>query len=199
MGAVYYAMINRPGVNMDWIARSMVYAVRVDGAPAAIVPAVRRIVRGLDPSLPLAEVRTLESVVDAAQARTRFAMIGLMVAAAVGLFIGALGLYGMLSYLTALRTREIGVRIALGATPGSVRLAVQGRGLAVSLAGLVIGMTGALVLRRLVEPMLYGVTPTDPATFAGVAAVLLVVSAVATWIPARRAARLDPVRALRWD
>jgi predicted permease len=199
MGAVYYAMVNRPGVNMDWIARSMVYAVRVEGTPASVVPSVRRIARELDPSLPLAEVRTLESVVGAARARTRFATIGLMVAAAVGLFIGALGLYGMLSYLTALRTREIGVRIALGATPGSVRLAVQWTGLAVSVAGLAIGLAGALVLRRLVEPLLYGITPTDPATFAGVAAVLLAVSAVATWIPARRAARLDPVRALRWE
>ena len=199
LGAVYYAMVNRSGVNMDWLARSMVYAVRVDGPPTAIMPSVRRIVRELDPSLPLAEARTLASVVSVAQARMRFVMAGLTVAALVGLFIGATGIYGMLSYLTVLRTREIGVRIALGATPSSVRLAVQGQGLIVSIAGLVLGLISALVLRGAMEPMLYGIASTDPTTLVSVSAVLLVASILATWLPARRAARLDPVRALRWE
>ena len=201
VGAVYYAMVNRPGVDMDWLARSMVYAVRTTGAspPAALLPAVRRALGELDPTLPLAEVRTLSQVVDAARAKMRFTMVGLLAAAAVGLFMGAVGLYGVLSYVTAQRTREIGVRIALGASPRSVRMSVLGRGMAVSGAGLAAGLALALALRRLAAPLLYGVSPTDPATLAGVSLVLLAAGALATWLPARRAARLDPVQALRWD
>jgi ABC-type antimicrobial peptide transport system permease subunit len=129
----------------------------------------------------------------------RFASLGFAVAALIGLFMGAIGLYGVLSYVTSQRTREIGVRMALGATPSSVRVGVLRRGIGVSAAGLVMGLAVAVSLRRMATPLLYGISPTDPVTLFAVAAVLLGVGALATWLPARRAARLDPVRALRWE
>ena len=199
MGAVYYAMINRPGVDMDWLAGSMAYVVRSPLPPTTLLPLIRRELAQLDPAIPLAETRTLSSVVEEGRSGMRFSMIGFAVAAVIGLFMGAIGLYGVLSYVTAQRTREIGVRMALGATPSSVRVGVLRRGIAVSAAGLAIGLVAAFALRRMATPMLYGITPTDPLTMLAVAAVLLGVGAVATWLPARRAARLDPVRALRWE
>jgi predicted permease len=199
MGAVYYAMVNRPKVDMDWLARSMVYAVRTSLPPAALVAAARRELTQLDPTLPLADTRTLASVVDAAKSGMRFSMIGFAVAAAIGLFMGAIGLYGVLSYVTAQRTREIGVRMALGATPSSVRASILRRGVLVSAIGLGAGLAAAVSLRMLAKPLLYGITPTDPVTLAAVSLVLLCAGALAAWLPAHRAARLDPVRALRWD
>jgi putative ABC transport system permease protein len=199
MGAVYYAMVNRPGVDMDWLAWSMVYAVRTSMPPAALIASVRRELAQLDPSLPLAETRTLASVVAAAQSGMRFSMIGFAIVAVIGLFIGAVGLYGVLSYVTAQRTREIGVRMALGATPASVCAAVLQRGVVVAGIGLVAGILAAISLRALATPLLYGVTPTDPITLLVVSLVLLSVGALAAWLPARRAAKLDPVRALRWE
>ena len=199
MGAVYYAMVNRPKVDMDWLARSMVYAVRTNLPPSAVVAAARRELATLDATLPLAETRTLSSVVMAAQSAMRFSMIGFVVAAVIGLFMGAIGLYGVLSYVTAQRTREIGVRMALGATPASVRVAVLQRGVAVAGLGLVLGLAVAVSLRFAATPLLYGITPTDPLTLSAVSLVLLFAGALAAWLPARRAARLDPVRALRWE
>jgi len=199
MGAIYYAMVNRPGVAMEWLARSMVYAVRTTAAPGVVIAAVRRELAQIDPTLPLAETRTLSSVVAGAQSGMRFSMIGFCIAAIIGLFMSAIGLYGVLSYVTAQRTREIGVRIALGATPSSVRVAVLRRGLAVSAAGLIVGMIGALLMRGLATPLLYGITPTDPLTLVAVSCALLLVGTLATWLPARRASRLDPVMALRGE
>ena len=114
--------------------------------------------------------------------------------ACCALFLGAVGLYGVLSYLTALRTREIGVRIAIGATPGEVRRMVLRRGLLVTATGLAAGLVASVALRNLAVPLLYGVGPTDPLTLGGVSVLLLAVGTLATWLPARRAARLDPVR-----
>jgi putative ABC transport system permease protein len=199
MGAVYYAMMNREGVDMDWLARSMVYAVRTSLPPATLIASVRRTLAELDAELPLAETRTLASVVEAAEGGMRFSMLGLAVAALVGLFMGAIGLYGVLSYVTAQRTREIGVRMALGATPGTVRGSVLRHGLLVAGSGLGVGLLVAMSLRHLATPLLYGITPFDPLTLGAVSVVLLSVGALATWLPARRAARLDPVRALRWE
>ena len=198
-GAVYYPMINRPGVDMDWLAGSMAYVVRSNVPPATLLPMIRRELAQLDPRMPLAETRTLASVLEEARGGMRFSMVGFAVAAVIGLFMGAIGLYGVLSYVTSQRTREIGVRMALGATPSSVRVGVLRRGISVSAAGLAIGIVAALSLRQMATPLLYGVSPSDPLTMLAVAAVLLGVGALATWLPARRAARLDPVRALRWE
>ncbi|HSR43320.1 MAG TPA: FtsX-like permease family protein, partial [Longimicrobiales bacterium] len=115
------------------------------------------------------------------------------------LLLGSVGLYGVLSFVTAQRTREIGVRIALGAEASSVRGMVLRQGLAVTGAGLVAGLVGAAMLSRFMESVLYEVSATDPLTFVAVPAILLTVAAVATWLPAHRAAGVDPVRALRWE
>lgn len=199
LGAVYYPMVTSPGVNMEFLARRMSYAVRVRSAPESIFPAIHAIVHELDPGIPITDVRTLRSIVDAASSKTRFAMIALALAAAAGLLLGSIGLYGMLAFATSQRTREIGVRIALGAKPASMRVSVLRQGLELCVAGLALGLVAAIALRVAIAPLLYDVSATDPLTFVSVAAVLLLVGTVAAWIPASRAARLDPVRALRSD
>ncbi|HSU94834.1 MAG TPA: ABC transporter permease [Gemmatimonadaceae bacterium] len=197
MGAVYYPMVDAPGVNMEWLARNLSYAVHVRTDPGAVLPSVRSILRELDPTLPLYDVRTLRSIVDAASSKSRFAMMGLTIAALAGLLLGSIGLYGMLAFTTLQRTREIGVRIALGAKPAAMRVSVLRQGLELCVAGLAIGLVAAVALRVAIRPLLYEVSATDPLTFVAVAAVLLLVGTVAAWIPASRAAHLDPVRALR--
>jgi predicted permease len=199
MGAIYYPMVNRPGVDMEWLARSAVYVVRSSASPNTLMPSIRQIVAELDAQLPIAETRTLASVVDAAHARMRFSAIGFAIAAAIGLFMAAIGLYGVVSYITSQRTREIGVRIALGATPSSVGTSVVLRGVAVAAVGLAVGAIAAIALRHFATPLLYRVAPTDPVTFVSVATLLIVIAALATWLPARRAANLDPINALRSD
>ena len=197
MGAVYYPMVTSPGVDMDWLSRRMSYVVRVRGEPMALFPAIQALVHELDPELPVTEVRSLRSIVDAASGKTRFAMMGLVMAAAAGLLLGSIGLYGMLAYATSQRTREIGVRIALGARPSAMRVSVLRQGLELCAIGLAVGLASAVALRVVIRPMLYQVSATDPMTFVVVGAVLLIVGTLAAWIPANRAARLDPVRALR--
>jgi putative ABC transport system permease protein len=199
MGAVYYPMITTPGVNMDWLARQMSYAVRVRSEPTTLAPSIQALVHELDPGLPVTEVRTLRSIVNAASSKTRFAMTGLALAAAAGLLLGSIGLYGMLAFATSQRTREIGVRIALGARPTSMRASVLRQGLAICAAGIVVGLLAAAALRVAIRPLLYQVSATDPFTFLAVSVVLLLVGIIAAWIPANRAARLDPVIALRSD
>jgi putative ABC transport system permease protein len=197
MGAVYYPLVDAPGVNMEWLSRNLAYAVRVRADPNALLPSIRSMLHELDPALPLYHPRTLRSIVDAASSKSRFAMMSLTIAAAAGLLLGSIGLYGMLAFATTQRTREIGVRIALGARPASVRVSVLRQGLELCAAGLVLGLVAALALRVAIRPLLYRVSATDPLTFVAVAAVLMLVGTVAAWIPASRAARLDPVRALR--
>jgi putative ABC transport system permease protein len=197
MGAVYYPMVTAPGVNMEWLARRMSYAVRVRTQPMALLPSIRAIAHELDPSLPIAATRTMRSIVEAASGKTRFAMMGLSLAAIAGLLLGAIGLYGMLAFATAQRTREIGVRIALGAKPAAMRVSVLRQGLELCGAGLLLGLAASFALRVAIRPMLFEVSATDPLTFVAVAAVLMLVGTFAAWIPATRAARLDPVRALQ--
>lgn len=171
--------------------------VRTQGDPRLMIERVADAIRAVDPMQPITSTYTLEDAVGEAVARPRLLTVLLGLFGAMGLVLGALGLYGVLSYLVNQRTREIGVRLALGAQRGDVLRMVVRRGLALALAGVVVGLAGALLLTRLMQGVLYGVTSTDPLTFAAVAAVLLVVATIASAIPALRATRVDPLVALR--
>ena len=176
---------------------SMTLTIRTAGDPMQVYPAIRREVWDLDRNLPLVNVRALSDVVSSAMARTTFTLIMIGAAASVALLLGAIGIYGVISYMVSLRTREIGVRMALGAQSVQVRRMVVRQGLTLASIGVVIGLAAALALSRLIGSLLYGITPHDPATLASVTLGLLVVAAVASWLPAMRAARIDPIEALR--
>ena len=176
---------------------TMTLTIRTAGDPMQVYPAIRREVWGLDRNLPMVNVRELSTVVSSAMARTTFTLVMIGAAASVALLLGAIGIYGVISYMVSLRTREIGVRMALGAQSVQVRRMVVRQGLTLASIGVVIGLTAALALSRLISSLLYGITPNDPATLASVTLGLLVVSTVASWLPAMRAARIDPIEALR--
>lgn len=175
----------------------MTLVLRTAGDPLALVPAVREQVRALDPNLPVSDVRTMDDVAASALAQQRFTTVLLGVFAALALALTATGLYGVVSFLTTQRTREIGVRVALGAERGDVTWLVLRDGLAAAVLGVAVGLAGSLWLTRLLAGQLYGVAPLDPVTFAAAPALLLAIAALASWLPARRAARVSPVQALR--
>lgn len=168
-----------------------------DIPPTSLVPSVRRIVRELRPDLPLVAVRTMDRVVADSMTRTSFTMALLLVAAASALLLGGVGLYGVVSYTVGRRTREIGLRVALGARTADVRRMVVREGAAVAAIGLALGAPAALLLSRLLDSLLFEVSPTDPFTLVLTAALLFGVALLASDLPARCAARLDPVTALR--
>ena len=176
---------------------TMALVVKTTGPAAAIVAPIRRIVRDLDPDVPIFNVASMSDVVRASTARLSFALAAMTTAAVVTLLLGAIGLYGVIAYMVALRTRELGIRIALGAEPGRVARFVVLRALRL----VVGGVTGGLVLYALGTPVLrgflYGVTAADPVTLVGAAVALLGTAVVASWLPAKRAARVDPAVALR--
>jgi ABC-type antimicrobial peptide transport system permease subunit len=176
---------------------SLSYVVRTVGNPTGVMPAARAVIRELDPNLPVRNVRTMDDVLATAVAPARWSSTLLGVFAGVALVIAVLGVFGVLSFVVTQRTREIGIRIALGATPGNVRRMVVVRGLGLSALGLALGIAGAGWLTRFMESLLYGVTATDPLTYAAVAGLLVVTSVLASYLPARRATRVDPILALR--
>jgi len=178
---------------------SMTLTIRTAGDPLALFPLVRREIWDMDRALPLVNVRELSGVVSNAMARTTFTLIMIGAAAAVALLLGAIGIYGVISYTVSLRTREIGVRMALGAQTGEVRGMIVRQGLVLAGIGAAIGLAGALGLSRLISSLLYGIAPHDPITLGGVTLSLLTVAAVASWLPAMRAAKIDPIEALRAD
>jgi len=166
-----------------------------DAAP--LVPQIRNIVSSIDRDIPVASVRTMNDALATANARPRFTLVVLGVFAGVALFLATIGVYGVMSYAVSRRTQEIGVRLALGAVPSSVIRMVVGEGMTIALTGAAVGIVGAMLLTRTMASFLYGVRPTDPYTF-GVVSVLLAAAALgATYLPARRASRTDPLRALR--
>jgi putative ABC transport system permease protein len=139
----------------------------------------------------------MEEVLDREVLQRRVQMLLLSIFAAVALLLASLGIYGVLAYLVSQRTQEIGIRMALGAGPRDVLLAVAGQGMGLSIAGIALGVAAALALTRLVSKLLFGIAASDPATFVTVAALLLVVASAACYVPARRAMRIDPILALR--
>jgi predicted permease len=176
---------------------SMEIVVRAEVPPSTLSGVIRSEVRRLDADLPVARIDTVESVVAESISRPRFYMLLVAIFAAVALLLAAVGIFGVMSYSVAQRTRELGIRIALGAGRGALRRLVVGQAMVLAIGGLAIGLIAALLLSTTLEKMLFDLKPTDPATFASVAAVLFVVALVASWLPARKAARVDPVVALR--
>ena len=160
---------------------------------------IRTEVKKADPELPLYNVRTLEEYVSGSVAQRRFTALLLGIFAGVALLLAAVGLYGVMSYGVAQRTHEIGVRLALGADSGDVLRLVVGQGLRLTLLGVVLGWLGALGVSRFLSGLLYGIAGNDPATFAEVAAVFVAVALAACYVPARRAMRVDPLVALRYE
>ena len=173
--------------------------VRVSGDPSALVAALRSIVRDLDPALALFGVEPLSQTLSSSMGQRRFTMLVLGLFAAVALLLAAVGVHGVLSYTVAQRTREIGIRMALGANPEGVRSLVVTQAIGLTIKGLALGVVGALAVRRILSTLLYGVSAHDPVTFAGVALALGGVALVASWFPARRAAGVDPMVALRTE
>ena len=173
--------------------------VRTAGGPAALKEFVARTIRATDARVPLGRVRTMEEILSASLAFHRFLMLLLVAFAGLAVALAAVGIYGVMSYLVTQSTREIGVRIALGAQPRQVRGVVIGHGMLLAGLGAIVGVAGSLALTRLLASQLYGVTPTDALTLGGVTALLLLVGMVACVIPARRATRVDPMVALRYE
>ncbi|HJU42085.1 MAG TPA: ABC transporter permease [Vicinamibacterales bacterium] len=175
------------------------YVVRTTTSPESLVPAVRDAVKVLDSNLPVAQVRTLQDLVDRAAAQMTFTMVLLAIAATISLFLGVIGIYGVTSYIVSQRTAEIGVRLALGAEPASITRQIVTQGGVVSCIGIAIGLAGAFAGGQLIASVLYGVSPRDPVVFVTMAIVLQLVALIACWVPARRAAALNPTIALRTD
>ncbi len=177
-------------------ARSLTLLLRA-GSPEALIPTVRSEIAALDDDLPVADLRTLAQVRSGSMALSRVSMALLTGFAVLALVLGAVGIFGVISYLVARRTREIGVRMALGAGRQNVVRLVVGAGMRLALAGLAVGLVAALVLTRLLGSLLYAVAPADPVTYATVALVLALVAFCASYLPARRASAIDPIVALR--
>jgi putative ABC transport system permease protein len=173
--------------------------VRSTGDPAATSAMLAAQVRGMDRDLPLPAVTAMEEVVRSSIGRPRFDAVLLATFAGVALLLSAIGIYGVTSYAVAQRTREIGIRAALGASRGDVLGLVLGRAVRLTMLGIAAGLAGALALTRVLTKLLYGVRPTDFATFATVAMMLLGVALLASYVPARRALGIDPLRALRTE
>jgi predicted permease len=184
---------------IDPSATVLSYLVRTSTPPLDLVPAIRDAVQSFDGNLALAQVMSLQQLLDRASAQMAFTMVLLAIAAAVSLLLGVVGIYGVMAYIVSQRTSEIGVRLALGAEPGRIAGQIVRQGALVTLAGIMVGWGVALAGGRLIASVLYGVSPRDPVVFGVTATVLLAVALLACWVPARRAARLNPVNALRAD
>ncbi|HYS05472.1 MAG TPA: ABC transporter permease [Candidatus Dormibacteraeota bacterium] len=184
---------------MQWPSRYSTLIVRSGLDPAGLEAAVGREALAVDPDIPLYEVKTMREVLDGSLASRRFDMALLALFAALAVLLAAVGLYGTMAYMVTQRTHEIGIRMALGARRGDVLRLVVGQGMALTLAGVTLGVLGALALTRVLSTLLVGVAVTDPWTFGAVAALLSAVAFVACYLPARRAARVDPLIALRCE
>jgi len=195
---VYYPMVTRDARFVSAVGR-LTLTVRTRGDALAVLPAIRAEVAAIDSRLPLFNIRTGNELLADAAARTSFTLVMLAIAAVVALLLGTIGVYGVISYIVSRRLREFGIRMAMGAGDGQIRAMVVRQGLGVTALGVAIGLVGGLALTRLLRALLYGVSPTDPWTFGGVALLLLLVSALASYLPARRASSVDPAEALRYE
>ena len=196
---VYFPMIpfaTNPGIEELPLYMRMV--VRTSGASSSsVVPAIRRAVAELDPQVPISDIAPMEHLLAKSLARRSFTMMLLATAAALALMLSAVGIYGVISYVVAQRRAEMGIRMALGARAEEVRRMVVRQSLVLASIGIAIGLPGALATTRLLGALLFGVSPTDPLVLAGATLLLVVLAALASYAPARRASRVDPVEALR--
>jgi putative ABC transport system permease protein len=183
----------------DWRSFGMNLAVRTKTDPLSAVPAITGSVREIDSDVPLLNVRTMDDAVSASLSPQRFAMLLLAAFAGLALLLAVVGIYSVMSYSVSRRTHEIGIRVALGASRTDVLALVVRQGLMLALIGSAIGITGALLLSRLMSSQLYGISPTDPVTFVAVSILLTLVALTACYIPARRAMQVDPMVALRYE
>jgi predicted permease len=184
-------LINK-AVPLAWI-------VRTARDPLALANAVQHEFLTVDGQMPVSKFRTMDQVISASTARQSFNMLLLTIFAGVALLLASIGIYGLMSYSVGQRTREIGIRVALGASRRETLRMVLLHGLRLSAIGMAVGLAGAFSLTGLISKLLFGVKPTDPAAFAAVAATLAVVACIATYIPARRATKIDPLVALRYE
>jgi predicted lysophospholipase L1 biosynthesis ABC-type transport system permease subunit len=180
-------------------ARSLYLAVRASGSPARLAPALRAALDEVDPNIPLSEVQTMEQALGSWTAERRLTMLLVTGFALVALTLGAVGIYGVMAHQVVRRSREIGIRMALGAVPREILLLVLSQGGWLASVGIAAGLAGALVATRLIEALLFQVRPTDPMTFLATALVLAVVTVLASLVPAVRATRVNPIETLRSD
>jgi putative ABC transport system permease protein len=173
--------------------------LRTNGDPASIMPAVREAIKALDPGISISQAKPMSAFAQTMRAPTRFALVLIGAFAGIAVVLSGVGLYGVLSTTVRQRTAEIGVRMALGAPQRGIFSMVIGQGMRLSAIGIAAGLIASLALTRLMRSMLVGVAPTDPLTLAAVAVLFFSIAAVACWLPARRAAGLDPAIALRDD
>ncbi len=177
----------------------MTIVVKTAGDPADMAPTIRREISALDPDQPVSDVRTMTQVMAQTVARARFNTLLLSIFAGLATLLAAVGIFGVMNYSVQLRTREMGLRMALGAQPRRVLMLVLRQGMLLTVVGIVVGLGGALALSRVMSGLLYGVGATDPLTFAAIVVVLAVVALIACYIPARRATRVDPLIALKYE
>ena len=177
----------------------MSLVIRTDADPAALAPSVQREIRAVDPNQPVSDVRTMDQVMSEWVSRSRFNTLLLGLFAALATLLSAVGIFGVMNYSVALRTREIGLRLAVGAQPRQVLVLILKQGLVLTIFGVVLGLAAAFALTRLLSGLLFGVAAVDVTTFATISLLLVVVSLLACYLPARRAMRIDPLSALRYE
>jgi predicted lysophospholipase L1 biosynthesis ABC-type transport system permease subunit len=194
----YVPMAQMPPDAWDWIGRTMDLVVRTRGN-AVPVSALRTVIASIAPGVPIYRVSTMQQKIAGTLEQSHFDTFLLSIFAATALLLASIGVYGVLSYMVAQRTRDIGIRMALGASPRDILGNVLGHGIRMAAAGVGVGLVVALGGARLLRSLLYGVKPTDAITFIAVSLVLTVVALLASYLPARRATRIDPMVALRYE
>ncbi len=201
--AIYYPLVRlqTDDDGDEWVPNSFSITVKARPGidPLSLAEPVRKAVWSIDPNLPLSATRSMEQVVERSMARVSFTMLLLAIGATVALLLGAVGIYGVISYVVSQRTQEIGVRMALGAKRGDVSGMVLKEGMVLTLLGIGFGLAASLAVTRLMRALLFEVSPNDPATFAAVPVILAVVALLASYIPARRAASVTPLEAIRYE
>jgi len=188
-----------PYTQVDGGIRGMFLLLKTSGDPRSIIGTVRTQILQIDPTLPVAQVRMMDDVIDAATTRPRFLTVLLSLFSFIAVSLAAVGIYGVMAYTVAQRTQEFGIRMAIGAGPTDVLGLVLSQGMKIGLAGVVIGAAGAFGLTRLLRQLLFGIDSFDPLTFILTAILLTIVILAACYIPARRATKVDPIVALRYE